>query len=106
MAGLVPAIQDLLPPVRNTWSSGMRERSDAVLQASKLRHDDCQVSRLLSRLRGAAMGLGPAGRVLHEFLGLVQPPFVEAAALLRRCEHVPPSGERMQCDAEIAQDFS
>ena len=60
---------------------------------------------LFRRLRGAAMRLRPAGRILHEFFHFRRLALVEPAALLRHLQHVPPGGERMQRDAEIARGF-
>src|SRR5579864_4780315 len=61
--------------------------------------------KLLRRLRDAAVGLRPAGRVLHEFFDFLELALVEFAALLGHIKHVPPGGERVQGDTEIAEDF-
>src|SRR5262245_64893008 len=55
---------------------------------------------------GAAMGLRPARRVMHELLDLGELGGVELAALLGDREHVPPGRQRVQRHAEIAQDFT
>src|SRR5579872_1602023 len=75
---------------------------DSARPLRGLRNDE---ERSLRRLGGAAMRLRPRGRILHELFHFPELAFVELAALLRRLEHVPPGGERVQGDAEIAQDF-
>src|ERR1051326_2220617 len=62
-------------------------------------------TKSLRRDGDAAVRLGPAGRVLHEFFHFLELALVEPAALFRHFQHVPPSGERMQGDTELAEDF-
>src|SRR5689334_21736364 len=66
------------------------------------RYDDAAL--LGGGVRHAAMGLRPAGRIVQEFLDLLQLDRVELAAALGEVEHVPPGAEVMHLDAEIGQD--
>src|ERR1700722_17988367 len=51
------------------------------------------------------MRLRPRGRVLHELFDFLELALVEFAALLRHIENIPPGGEVVQLDAEIAEDL-
>src|SRR5271168_1623552 len=65
------------------------------------------MSSLLSLRRNGdtTMRLRPRRGILHEFFDLLELFLIELAALLRHAQHVPPGGERVQRDTEVAEDF-
>src|SRR5262245_2063669 len=62
-------------------------------------------SMLLGSLGDAAVRLRPARGVVQELLDFVELDRIELAAGLGEFEHVPPRGEMVQRDAEVAQDI-
>src|SRR3954451_19898433 len=71
---------------------------------------NCQTPRrtpnlFAGRLRDTAVHLRPAVGIVHEVLDLGELSRVELPARLGDGENVPPGGEVMHGDAEIADDF-